>query len=193
MKKIILTTTLVLLTVASALAQEQTAAKVHVESGKWLEVSPADAGFTVLMPGMPSKIAAPDGPTGVNHRVMALETKLLGYVLSFAQFPEEVKDPQQIKEMLDGGRDRGISQGHAKLISEKEIKLDDYSGREWQMELEGGLVATARAYWVKRWLYQVLVVRVPNPDQTAEEKKLAEDSMIGFLDSFTLSGDSAPK
>jgi hypothetical protein len=122
---------------------------------------------------------------------MTLETKLAGYVVSYVEFPDEITDPEAIKEMLDRGREGGIASSKATLTGEKEVKLKQFLGREWTMKLPDGLVSTARAYWVKRRLYQTILVTSPTADDSAELIKLRQDVATRFLDSFTLSGDNA--
>jgi len=97
-----------------------------------------------------------------------------------------VTDPVQIKAMLDAGREGGVAASGGELSSEKEIKLNGYSGREWNMKLPGGLLATARAYWVKRRLYQTVFVMSPNASDTPEVMKVRQEAATKFLDSFTL-------
>jgi len=190
-KRTILLSIFVSLSFVTVLAQQQPA--VHVESGAWVNVAPANSGFTVMMPAKPSeRVDAVEGRPGVENHTLTLETKLAGYVVSFVEFPENITDPNLIKEMLDRGRDGGVAGSGGELSSEKEIKLGAYSGREWSMKLPGGLVATARAYWVKRRLYQTVFVISPNASDTAEVIKVRQEAGTKFLDSFTLS-DSVGK
>jgi hypothetical protein len=161
------------------------------ESGTWINVAPADAGFSVLMPGKPSeKVEAVEAHPGIENHTMMLETKLGGYAVSYTQFPEDVTDTSVIKEMLDRGREGGIASSSGKLKSEKDIKLNEYLGREWVLELPGGLLATARAYWVKRRLYQAVFVAAPNASDPPELTKLRQEMSAKFLDSFSLTGDA---
>jgi len=119
-----------------------------------------------------------------------LETKLAGYVVSYVVFSDDVTDPARIKDLLDRGREGGLASSGATLKSEKEIKLNDYFGREWLMELPSGLSATARAYWVKRRLFQTVFVTTPKSDDSPETKRLRQEAATKFLDSFTLSDDA---
>lgn len=194
MKKTILLATFVLFIFASALAQQPPPADVHPESGTWVKVAPANAGFTVMMPAAPSETTPPASVRpDVESHMLGLETKLIGYVLSYTLFPREETDPAGIKMMLDRGRDGGIAASQGKLISEKEIKLNDYSGREWQLELPGELLGTVRAYWVKRRLYQTVVITSANKTGPAAITKLTQEASSKFLDSFTLVGDNLPE
>jgi len=189
-KNTIVLSVFISLSFATILAQQPPAAAVHIESGTWINVAPADAGFTVLLPARASEKATPvEGRPGVENYTLTLDTKLAGYVVSYAEFPDDVTDPNAIKGMLDRGREGGIATTGAKLESEKEIKLNGYFGREWVLELPGGLFATARAYWVKRRLYQTVFIIAPNASDPPEVTKLRRETATKFLDSFTLSGE----
>src|SRR5688572_25364916 len=142
------------------------------------------------MPGKATEKVTPvQGQAGVENHVITFETELAAYVMAYAQFPDEVTDQDAIKRMLDSGRDGGIASSKGELKSEKEIKLNGYSGREWVMELPGGLFATARAYWIKRRLYQTIVVIALKASDTPELTKLRREVATKFLDSFTLGGE----
>lgn len=176
---------------ATVLAQQPPPAPVAVpESGAWTNGAPATAGFTILMPGKPIERVQPlEGRPGIENHLLILETKLAGYVVSYVQFPDEVTDPATIKVLLDRGREGGVASSGGTLKSEKEIKLNDYFGQEWLIDLPGGMTATARAYWVKRTLYQTIFVTTPKSDDSAEVKKLRQQTETRFLDSFTLKAD----
>jgi hypothetical protein len=139
------------------------------------------------MPSVASEKVTPvEGHPGVENHLITLETEQAGYVVSYVQFPEEVTDPDTIKDMLDRGRDGGIASSGGTLKSEKEITLSGYSGREWQMEIPGGLVATARAYWVRQRLYQTVFIATPKVSDSPEATKLRQEAGSKFLDSFGL-------
>ncbi len=123
-----------------------------------------------------------------NH-LLTLETEIGGYVVSYLQFPEDITDPDRIKLMLDRGREGGIAKSGGELVIETEIKLNGYFGREWNMKLSGDLTATARAYWVKRRLYQTVFVMSPKANDSQEVTKLRRQAATKFLDSFSLSDD----
>ncbi len=143
------------------------------------------------MPGKPSEqTQALEGQPGVENHLLMLETKLAGYVVSYVVFSNDVTDPARIKDLLDRGREGGLGSSGATLKSEKEIKLNDYFGREWLMELPNGLSATARAYWVKRRLFQTVFVSSPKTDDSPETKRLHQEAATKFLDSFTLKDEA---
>ncbi len=189
-KTILLLSIFISLSFTTVLAQQTLPATGHPESGTWINVAPANAGFTIRMPGKPTeKVEALRGRPDVENHLITLETKVAGYVMSFVQFSDDITDPDAIKTILDRGREGGIASTGGKLISEKEIKLNDYFGREWTMSLPGGFLATARAYWVKRRLYQTVFVIGANAGESPEVIQLRQEAASKFLDSFALSGD----
>jgi len=179
-----------LFTVVSAMGQTPPPAKSgDPESGPWTTVSPANGVFTIMMPGKVSETtAAVEGRPGIENHVLTLETKLAGYVVSFVEFPEEIVDPAAVKTILDSGREGGLASSKAELVSEKELKFGEFSGREWVMKLPSGLETTARAYWVKKSLYQLIFVTSPTATDSAELVKQRHDVGVKFFDSFTLAG-----
>ena len=190
-KTSILLSILIFLSFATISAQQPSAAPVAADLTTWVKVAPTDAGFTILMPSKaPEKVIPLQGHPEIENHVIALDTELAGYVVSYLQLTEDVTDPDAIKGMLDSGRDAGIAASGGKLKSEKEIKLSGYSGREWKMELPGGLVATTRAYWVKRRLYQTVFITSPKVSDSPELTRLRQDAGNKFLDSFALNGMS---
>jgi hypothetical protein len=142
------------------------------------------------MPGKPSEKAEPvEGHPGLENHLLTLDTEIGGYVVSYLQFPEDVTDPDTIKFMLDRGREGGIASSGGELVSETEIKLSGYFGREWSLKLPGGLTAKVRAYWVKRRLFQMVFVKSPKANDSQETIKLRQLAETKFLDSFTLSDE----
>ena len=188
-KNIILVLIFFALSFASVGAQQPPpASAVSQDSDTWVKVAPAGGGFTVLMPSKASEQVNPvEGRPDVENHLVTLETELAGYVVSYVQFPDDVTDPVAIKEMLDRGREGGIKSSGGTLKSESEIKLNGYSGREWKMEIPGGVVATARAYWVRRRLYQAVFITAPKVGESPEIVKLRQEAGRKFFDSFALS------
>lgn len=193
MKRTLFLSVFILLSGASIQGQQkQTVVPDNPESGAWINVAPVKAGFTVLMPGQASE-SANELKNGLKHHLITLETKLAGYVVTFVEFPDEVTEPAAIKDMLDRGREGGIASSKAELISEKEIKLSQFFGREWSLKLPKGLLATARAYWVKRRLYQTVFVITPNANDSLDLIKLRQEAGTKFLNSFGLLGDDVAR
>jgi hypothetical protein len=153
----------------------------------WINVAPANAGFSVLMPGKPTEKIQPMASTpGAENHIFMLETGPAGYVFSYVQFPEDITEPNAIAGMLDAGREGSIAAIGSKLKSEKQIRLNEHYGREWLLEMPGGFTAIDRSYWVKRRFYQLLFITSPKPNDTRETIGLQEELANKFFDSFRL-------
>ena len=186
-----LLTVLLLLAIScwSTLAQGQQSARV--EAAKWVTVAPADAGFSVLMPSQPAEKADPLKGSNVQYRTFSLETSLgAGYVVSIAQFPDDITNEEDVNKLLDSGREGGLASTGGKLKSEKEIKLNQYLGREWLVDLPGGFSATSRAYWIKRRLYQIVFVVEPKASDDAALLAVRQDAANKFFNSFSVKADA---
>jgi hypothetical protein len=176
---------LIFLSVLTVLAQEHSTGPAPGETSNWVNVAPVKAGFVLLMPGKATEKVDPvAGSPGVENHMFQLETPDAGYVFSYVQFSQDITDANAIKGMLDAGREGALSAAGAKLKSEKEIRLNEHFGREWQLELAGGLTATTRAYWVRRRLYQLVFVAAPSPSDTPAILRLRQDSANKFFNSF---------
>ena len=167
---------------------------VQPESVAWLNAAPENAGFTILMPGKASANVAPvAGFDNVKNHTLTLETELAGYIVSYVEYPEDVSDPDAIKMFLDNGRDGGLAASKGELVSEKEIKLDGNFGREWVVKIPGGFLSTARSYWIKRRMYQIVFVVVPKASDAPELVKFRQQAETKFLDSFKLKAEAGSK
>jgi hypothetical protein len=187
-KKALLGSIFIFLSSITVLAQQSAAG--YIESGTWVNVAPANSGFAVLMPAKPTEGAQPvEGHPDLENHLFKLDTKLGGYVVSYSQLHEDVTDHEQIKLLLDRGREGAVAKSGGEIVSESDIKLGAYFGREWGLKLPKGLTATVRAYWVKRRLYQTVFVQSPNENDSAEIIKLRQQAETKFLNSFKLSND----
>ena len=188
MKNLLVLSIFIFLSFSTVLAQKP--AGVNVESGHWINVAPPNAGFVVLMPGKPSEATQPvEGHPGMENHLLTLETEVGGYLVSYLEFTEETTDPEEIKRLLDRGREGGVAKSGGELVSETEIKLGSHFGREWILKLPRGMSATARAYWVKRRLYQTVFVKNPKETDSQEIRKLRQQAEAKFLGSFSLRDD----
>lgn len=178
--------------VAPAVQGRQQTGPVEQDAAAWKKLAPAEGGFTALMPGTASVETQPveSGAMKLDNRVYTVETKLAAYLISYADFPEVISDADTIQRILDGGRDKALDNTKGKMKSETNIKLDGHAGREWLVEVPGGVVIRARAYWVKRRLFQVIVIMRDGPNTPQETVRIREGAAQKFLDSFALSGET---
>jgi hypothetical protein len=149
---------------------------------EWKEFTSKEGRFKVLMPGTP-KQQQHDTESDFGKGVLYMNSVQAGrtmYGANYCDFPAEIKKAP-LKQVYDSSRDGAVANLEGKLAGEKDIKLDDYPGRELQIDVAGGkLVFRARVYLVDQRLYQVVVFGT----QEAVTSKAAEK----FLDSFKLAG-----
>lgn len=191
MKKASSVLVFIFLSFISVPAQQHTTAPATAESAEWVNIAPAKAGFILLMPGKPTEKVGPVASTpGAQNHIFMLETGPAGYVFSYVQFPEDVTDPTAIAGMLDAGREGSLASTGSKLKSEKQIRLNEHSGREWVLEMPGGFTALDRSYWVRRRFYQLLFITSPKPNDTRESIELQQELANKFFDSFRVVSES---
>ena len=100
------------------------------------------------------------------------------YGANYCDFPAEIKKAP-LRKVFDSSRDGAVANLEGKLVSESDIKLGDYPGREIRIGVEDGKqVFRARVYLVDRRLYQVVVFG----SKEAATSKQADK----FFDSFKL-------
>ncbi|HJU55847.1 MAG TPA: hypothetical protein VJ715_14785 [Pyrinomonadaceae bacterium] len=146
------------------------------------------------MPGTPSLVAG-DMDTGsgnVFSTRYTLETPTAGYIVGYTDLPVAADDPAKIKQAMDISRENLLKDG-TKLLSEKDIVLDGYPGRELILHGEG-VVYRMRSYYVKTRHYQVMLITPVNvtfktgqPSADSKDRTdLYETISRKYMDSFKL-------
>ena len=155
----------------------------------WKDYSFPAGRFSVSLPGTPKEESQTTstalGP--LENHIITLETDEVIYMASYLDIPVSIADPDAIKKALDGGRDRALAniKGEKKLLSETEISIDGFAGRELRISLPNDILLRARFYLVKQRLYQILVL-VSATEADAKD-------VIRFLDSFKLMSQATEK
>jgi hypothetical protein len=128
---------------------------------------------------MPSKpeyqtqtIDLDEGPTTLH-----LYSANRGGTAYFATYNDYASVEEGQAAILAGARDGALKGGERSLLSEKDITLGDYPGKEIQVKDPNGTIMTVRSYLVDKRLYQVIVAK-------QEEGLTKEDQE--FLDSFDI-------
>ena len=118
-------------------------------------------------------------------RMFYLETSAANYMVAYADIPVDPASPDEVKILLDGGRNRLLANKQRRLISEREITIGDHLGRELIVEDVDG-ITKARYYLVKQRLYQMFIVMPDDRNASPEIIKMHEAIKSKFLDSFKL-------
>lgn len=150
------------------------------DQNTWKQFTSSEGGFSVSLPGTPTKQEefqqSAAGPVERETYFVNLADKGELYLVGFVNYSKEFIARQKPEELLKEARDLAVRSSNAKLVAEKTIKLGQYPGREWEMQLPNGVVIKARYYVANNRLYQTVVSAV---------NTLPADSQK-FLDSFKL-------
>jgi hypothetical protein len=121
----------------------------------WREVVSTEGRFRVLLPDTPSELFVPIPGQIVNTevRVFAVKSAVASYAVVVGDFPGA--DAEELKLAFDNGRDRALSDGKLRLISEKDISAPGIMGREYVMD-DGAFVIRNRVYYNKGRLYETI-------------------------------------
>ena len=129
----------------------------------WIEYKPTGGRFSVLLPGAPAEsIQTIDSALGKKKLHMSLlmvqiDESLAVCLTAYSDFPLSFTDEGEIRKIINSGRDElFLAKPSRKLISEKDIHLDSYIGRELTFE-DGGLLMIQRMFLVNERFYQMTV------------------------------------
>ncbi|HEV7892854.1 MAG TPA: hypothetical protein VGP08_19730 [Pyrinomonadaceae bacterium] len=177
---------------------------VEYDANAWKEFSSEEGKFSVRMPAEP-KLNRMDVETPLGKLpayVYVAQTGTGGYMVGYSDFPNYSETPEFAAAVFKGARDKVMSADAARrLLSETEIKLEGYAGREWLIA-DARMLYRARTFLVKGRLYQLLFL-APNllafnsghPSENASDRTgLYEEISKRFFGSFGLlhSGASEP-
>ena len=156
---------------------------VLVQQQQWEQISSPEGGFRVLMPVAPTQNRqTTDGnkvSLDANLFTASLEEGKIKYSVSYTNFPEDIAQlPPEF--ILDSLSSRFTSDRKLKLIHQQDIRLEQYSGKEFKFEAPGGKIVNYRTYLVKQRLYQ-LTTEIPKD----RESSLSAD-VEKFMTSFQL-------
>jgi hypothetical protein len=145
-------------------------------TGGWISYSSPTGRFSILMPAQPKVQEQPvDTAAGqlINHVFLA-QSGTAAFAISYADYPQNDADPQQVLDEVRQGAITGIK---GTLISGKNITHKGFHGREFQASTQGALY-TSRIFLVNNRLYQMVVV--------APAGQLSAADINKFLTSFDL-------
>jgi hypothetical protein len=115
-------------------------------------------------------------------RVYSVKTSVALYGVVYGELPEEAKDRETLRAAFDFGRDRALSQGKLRLISEKDVGTAGIPAREYVMD-DGAFMVKYRVYYSKGRLYQILFVS-PTVDGTPALSRYYSGLAAKFFSSF---------
>ena len=146
----------------------------------WQEFSSTEGNFAILMPGTPSyekkNSTTVLGPIDMHMFTLNIKRDA-AYLIMYSDYPEIVTRAKP-DDLLDGGRDGALANTKGRLISEQNMSLDGFPGREIVIEVPGKGLMKLRAFMVRRRLFQIIAVGT---------KEMVEHEDAGrYLTSFRL-------
>jgi TonB family protein len=162
----------------------------------WKALVSMDGGFEVSMPGKPAynthQMETPSGK--IPRYSYLLKTNVGSYLVSYFDSPLSWDDPKAVQRALDAERD-GIlaADKQRKLLSEREIRIEGYAGRELLIR-DGDRIVRNRYFIARRRAFQIFLnvprnvafrTGVPSSD-TADLTEFYEMIVARFFDSFKL-------
>jgi hypothetical protein len=165
------TSTTLLLVVSVAVFGYQAAAQ-------WSKYSSAEGRYSVLLPGQPQlksqEETLADGGKLQQHLAISSDSDGAAYIVGYFETGDR-------SYSFDKGRDGALSRVNGTLISERDIKLREYPGREVKLfGTAGGLefFIVVRFYKVEK---RVLIVEFIAPKSAGQD---LPDKAVKFFDSF---------
>lgn len=139
-----------------------------------------EGSFSVFLPGEPKRsIQSIDTPAGRIDLVMYnAGSKKSGFVVGYADYPEEAVKDSVPKKMLDGARDGAVANVGGELIDEMELDSYGYPARELLINVPRKAKIRARLVLVDNRLYQAMVI--------SKSSAVLEDKGTEFFDSFKI-------
>lgn len=157
----------------------------------WQELVSTEGRFRVLMPDTPEDRFVPVIGQIVNTEMHAyfVRTAVASYIVAYADFPN-VKDPRLLKKGFDDVRDGLLANGKLRLLSEKNITVGDFPGRELVVD-DGANLGMDRIYFVNGRVYQLLFLRPQLAGMPEDMVKFYDGLSSKFFDSFKTDDASA--
>jgi len=117
--------------------------------------------------------------------ILALDTPLESYGVTYVEFPDRLDDEAKYKGILDGTRDKELVKVRGRLVKETDISIDSYPGRELTIEVANGFWVD-RIYLVRKRLYAVSAF-TSKAGADAKEITESQHALISrYLESFKL-------
>jgi hypothetical protein len=148
------------------------------KQAEWPKFKSTEENFTISMPSEPKQERTSGrGPFGNGHHIYSLESNGISYTVSNSVFENPPTQPKDIKRILDFARDMVLTVTSGKLLSDKDISLESFPGREVRIEKDKK-IWTLRAYIVKGRMYQLMTTEPKAKEKSPDTEK--------FFDSFKL-------
>jgi hypothetical protein len=151
-----------------------------VQTGdEWVTINSPEGRFSMSLPHQPKYEEIPNGRVTSNHRYQDIES---GYGFLCEYFDAD-RESENVDSSLNTFRDGVLQGAEAQKLSEKNINIAGYPGRELEMSLDpkSGVVATTRIFIAGKRYYSLTFVRRKDLDP-----KVVANLADKFFSSFKL-------
>ena len=120
----------------------------------------------------------------IAHHIYVASRGGVTCIVDFADVPKWFSGTENANKFFDEARDQFLRDSQGKLVSEKSISLDGYSGREVKLYTQRGHAA-ARFYLAVDRFYQLGIITIDHSEQATGE-------IDKFFSSFKIVTKSGP-
>jgi hypothetical protein len=153
-------TSLFPIVLGALLLVEAGCSKPPAVTASWKAFSPPGGKFRILLPSEPVK-QTPQTNTGfeaVTYRIVTALSSIAGMAVGYADQPRNNSFETNISKLLDKLRDQALIDLRGTLISEKQVKLGNFPGREFRASVPGGFSVRERIFLVNNRLYSLMII-----------------------------------
>jgi hypothetical protein len=168
----------------------QSTGKTELQNEKtdaeWREFVSSEGRFKIDFPGVPQETVEESDWEGkkVAFHHFEVTRGRFRFEMTYADFPgSAVKEPEKIRYNLDYRRDSLIEQSKEKLVSERDVRLDDWTGREFVLT-DGDQTDAYQIYKIGDRNYQISVAYNNKP---APEKEVFQKAMDYYFSTLEIS------
>jgi hypothetical protein len=141
---------------------------------EWPTFKSTEENFVISLPAEPKQERnSQPGPFGNGHHIYTIDRGGIDYTISNSSFDNPPTQSKDIKQTLDFARDLVRMVTNGKLLSDKEITFDGFTGREVKIE-KNKRIWTLRAYIIKKRMYQLMTTEPKGKEQSPEVAKFFE-------------------
>jgi hypothetical protein len=156
-----------------------------VSDQPWQEIVSTEGKFRVLVPDAPSEMSMP-GSAGAGAQLYFVKSTVAIYAVMFGDLSNTQDDPDLMKAVLENASAFLQASGKLRVLGEKNISSAGIQARQFILD-DGAFVTTARVYYTKGRIYQVLFSRPGLSGTSAGPMLQFYDGLSGkFFNSFKI-------
>jgi hypothetical protein len=157
-----------------------------VSDKPWQEVVSTEGRFRVLLPDAPNEMSLPGTSHGSGAQLYFVKSSVAVYAVLFGDFSGPPDDPDMMKELLESTSAFLQASGKLRVLGERNISTPGVQARQFILD-DGAFVTTARVYYTKGRLYEVIFSRPGLSGTSAEALAQFYDGLSGkFFGSFKI-------